>query len=343
MLVHTIVASAAQAWPPFVLVTGLLLVGAVAADDGLFEALAARLADTRLGPRSLLVALLALVAAVTAVLNLDTSVVFLTPVLVHAARRRSLDERPFLYGSVFMANSASLLLPGSNLTNLLVLRNDAQAGGAAFALRMLPAWLAACTVTAAFIALAFRQQDGRCRDHSDPPPLRLGLGAAATLASAILVVSLPNAALPVLAIGVAGTALRRLRPQLDTRALALVFALAVALGAAARHWPGPTSLLDSGGAWTAAATGVATSVLINNLPAAVVLSAHPTAHADALLLGLDLGPNLAVTGSLSAVLWLQAARTIGAHTSITTYTRLGLLLVPLTLTTALAALIAASG
>jgi arsenical pump membrane protein len=113
--------AALQAWPPFILVAGLLMIGAAAAADGLFESIGARLASGRLPPRALLVALLALVAVVTAVLNLDTSVVFLTPVLVHAARRRGVDERPFLYGSVFMANSASLLLPGSNLTNLLVL------------------------------------------------------------------------------------------------------------------------------------------------------------------------------------------------------------------------------
>src|SRR5919205_4315945 len=143
MLAHAILASAAQSWPPFVLVAGLLLIGAVAADEGLFEALGARLARTRLGARSLFLALLALVAIVTAVLNLDTSVVFLTPVLVHAARRRDLDERPFLYGSVFMANAASLLLPGSNLTNLLVLRSAPQSG-AAFATQMLLPWLVAC-------------------------------------------------------------------------------------------------------------------------------------------------------------------------------------------------------
>src|SRR5438093_8197998 len=151
MLVHAILASARQAWPPFVLVAGLLLIGAVAAADGVFEALGARLARTRLGPRCLLLALLALVAVVTAVLNLDTAVVFLTPVLVHAARTRGLDERPFLYGSVFMANAGSLLLPGSNLTNLLVLRSDPQAG-TAFALHMLPAWIVACAITAAFFA-----------------------------------------------------------------------------------------------------------------------------------------------------------------------------------------------
>src|SRR5919198_3448852 len=172
MLVHTILASAGQAWPPFVLVAGLLLIGAVAADEGLFEALGAQLARTGLGARSLLLALLALVAVVTAVLNLDTSVVFLTPVLVHAARRRGLDERPFLYGSVFMANAASLLLRGSNLTNLLVLRSDPQSG-VAFAARMLPSWIAACAITAAFVALAFGLKDGELDDSEPPPPLRL--------------------------------------------------------------------------------------------------------------------------------------------------------------------------
>jgi arsenical pump membrane protein len=59
-----------------------------------------------------------------------------------------------------------------------------------------------------------------------------------------------------------------------------------------------------------------------------------------LLLGLDLGPNLAITGSLAAVLWLQVARTVNARTSIATYTRLGALLVPATILLAMAALLA---
>ena len=334
---HAIVAAAGQAWPPFVLVAGLLLIGAVAAADGLFEAAGVRLAGAPLGARSLLLALLALVAVVSAMLNLDTAVVFLTPVLVHAARQRRLDERPFLYGSVFMANAGSLLLPGSNLTNLLVLRSEPQPG-IAFAGQMLPAWITACTLTAAFLALAFRLEesvpDGA---ETPPPPLQLGLGAAATLAAAVLVVALPNAALPVLAVGLAASAWRRLRPRLDARALTMLFALALGLGSIARLWHAPAHLLDSGGTWTAAGIGAIASVLMNNLPAAVLLSAHPAAHPDALLLGLDLGPNLAVTGSLSAVLWLQAARDVDAQPSITTYTRLGLLLVPLTLAATLAA------
>jgi arsenical pump membrane protein len=70
---------------------------------------------------------------------------------------------------------------------------------------------------------------------------------------------------------------------------------------------------------------------VNNLPAAVVLSAHVPHHPLALLLGLDLGPNLAVTGSLSAVLWLQVARADDARPSILRYSLLGLVLVPVSL------------
>jgi arsenical pump membrane protein len=335
MLAHQMLAAAGQVWPPFVLVAGLLLIGTVAAADGLFEAIGTRLARAPLRPRALLVTLLGLVAVVTAVLNLDTSVVFLTPVLVHAARGRGLDERPFLYGSVFMSNSASLLLPGSNLTNLLVLGHD-PISGAAFATRMLPAWLVACALTAAVLVLAYRLEDDE-HDADRAPPLRLGLGAAATLAAATLVIALPNAALPVLALGLTATALRRLRPRLDLRALAPLFALAVGLGTLARTWDGPTHLLASSGQWTTAAIAALGSLLVNNLPAAVLFSAHPPPHQRALLLGLDLGPNLAVTGSLSAFLWLQAARTVNADASLATYTKLGALLVPLTLAGTLAA------
>jgi arsenical pump membrane protein len=329
MLAQRMLAAAGQVWPPFVLVAGLLLIGTVAAADGLFEAIGARLARAPLRPRGLLVALLGLVAVVTAVLNLDTSVVFLTPVLVHAARSRGLDERPFLYGSVFMANSASLLLPGSNLTNLLVLRQTT-ASSAGFALAMLPAWVVACGLTAAVLAIAYRFKHGSV-DKRSAPSLRLGLGATASLGAAALVLALRNAAVPVLVLGLAVTALRRLRPQIDLRALAVLFALATGLGTLGRTWSGPTQLLATSGQWTTAAVAALGSILLNNLPAAMLFSAQPPHHPRALLLGLDLGPNLAITGSLSAFLWLEAARAVNADASIVTYSKLGTLLVPLTL------------
>ena len=109
----------------------------------------------------------------------------------------------------------------------------------------------------------------------------------------------------------------------------MLFALAVGLGTVARAWAAPAALLDSGGAAETAAIGALAAVVLNNLPAAALLSAHQPAHPLALLVGLDLGPNLAVTGSLSAYLWWQAARRVGARPSVGLYSRLGLVLAPL--------------
>lgn len=196
---------------------------------------------------------------------------------------------------------------------------------------MFAAWLAACLITAAFIVLAFRIEDDAKPSEDGVPSLRFGAGAAAVLAAAILVLVLRNAALPVLAVGLVAVARRRLRPQIGARVLGLLFVVAVGLGSLARVWGGPTALLDSRGRWATAAIAGGASVLLNNLPAAVLFSAHPPPHPRALLLGLDLGPNIAVTGSLSAFLWIQAVREVGADASILTYSRLGVVLVPLTL------------
>src|SRR5919108_3035965 len=121
-------AAFSQAWPAFALVAGLLLVGATAAQEGVFAGAGALAARAPGGPFVLLASLLLVEAAVTALLNLDTAVVFMTPVLLHAARTRGLADAPFLYGAVFMANSASLLLPGSNLTNLIVIGRRPMSG-----------------------------------------------------------------------------------------------------------------------------------------------------------------------------------------------------------------------
>ena len=87
-------------------------------------------------------------------------------------------------------------------------------------------------------SLAFRLDPGH-RDDSEAPPLRLGVGAAAALAAAAVVIALPNPALPVLALGLAAVTHRRLRPRLDVRMLALLFAFAVGLGALGRQWNAP--------------------------------------------------------------------------------------------------------
>jgi hypothetical protein len=98
----------------------------------------------------------------------------------------------------------------------------------------------------------------------------------------------------------------------------------------------PGDVLHSAGSLTTSAVAAGASVLVNNLPAAVLLSAKAPAHASALLLGLNLGPNLAVTGSLSALLWWRAARTVGARPSVSAYSRQGLVLAPIAILGALA-------
>ena len=335
-MTDAILQAGAQAWPPFVLVAGLLLIGAVVEADGLFKAVGARIEGIAGGPVVLLATLLVLDAIVTALLNLDTAVVFVTPIIIHAARQRRCDKRPFLYGALFMANGASLLLPGSNLTNLIVLAHE-HLSGAAFARAMVLPWLVVVVLTIAFLSLIYRPQ--RVAGTPEPlPPLRLGLAAPATVAATVLILVLHNAAMPVLAIGVAAVLARGLRPKLAVHVLAGLFVLAVALGTLARRWDGPASLVAHlGGVW-AAALGAVSSVLINNLPAAALLAARRPPHPLPLLLGLNLGPNLALTGSLSAYLWYQAARGVGAKPSLKQSSLLGLALVPLTLSGSLAAL-----
>ena len=335
--------AADQVWPAFALVTGLLLVGVVAEADGLFAAAGAALARAPGGTRTVYLLSLALVALVTAVLNLDTSVFFLTPVLLHLARARGVDERPFLYGAVFMSNASSLFLPGSNLTNLIALHGEG-VSGAEFLARTWPAAVASTLVTAGTLTVLFRRELAEApAGAGGQARLRIAAGAVATAAATLLVLLLPNPALPVLAVGVAAvvlarTARRDLAAAVDARILGGLFAVAVALGAVGRWWSGPETLLDHLGRAGTAVAGAVGAICVNNLPAAVLFTPHAPPHPRALLLGLNLGPNLAVTGSLSAFLWLRVARALGAHPSVRSYSRLGAVLVPLSLTASLAAL-----
>jgi arsenical pump membrane protein len=342
---HAAGEAVARTWSPFVLVAGLLLVGVVANEDGAFEA-AGRLLD-RLpgGETALFLVAMVLVAVVTAVLNLDTSVAFLTPVLIHVARRRGAPEERFLYGCVFLSNAASLLLPGSNLTNLLILAGE-HVSGSVFLARMVWPWVAAVVVTTAVVGVSFRNHDGARMPGAAvsrmPGLLSLG-GIAAVIA---IVVAVPDPALPVLAVGVVLTALRlargrfrldRVRDGIDVVSLAGVFLVAAALGTLARVWSYPGDLMRQASGAASAVIGTVAAVLVNNLPAAVLLGSRMPAHPRSLLFGLNIGPNLAVTGSLSALIWWQAARSAGARPSARRYSAVGAVLVPLTLAATLAA------
>jgi arsenical pump membrane protein len=358
-----------QSWPPFVLIAGLLLIGLLANRDGLFAWGGARLQRLPGGAVALLGAALLLDAVVTAVLNLDTAVVFLTPVLVFAARRRRVAVEPFLYGCVFMANASSLFLPGSNLTNLLVLDAHTGGSGASFAAKMFPLAITAAVVTAVGIGFSFRRHliarpgvaasgwpaastfgpgsvDAARPDGADAEPqVTLGPGALATAAAVVLVLVLPQPALAVLGVAIVATLVDVARSRVDLAAvwrvlglptLLAAFVLTVALGTLARHWDGPAELIGGASGPETAGLAAISAVFVNNLPAAALYSAHAVDHSRMLLLGLNVGPNLAVTGALSALLWFRAAREVDARPSLLEFSRRG---VPLALVAMAAAIV----
>jgi arsenical pump membrane protein len=327
-----------QSWPPFVLIAGLLLIGLIANRDGLFAWGGARLQSMPGGGVALLAAALLLDAVVTAVLNLDTAVVFLTPVLVFAARRRQVAVEPFLYGCVFMANASSLFLPGSNLTNLLVLDGHNGGSGASFAGKMFPIAITAAVVTAVGVGLSFHRHLAARPPAADAAAshgveVEVGAGALATAAAVVLVLALHQPALAVFAVGVVATLVELARHRIRLAdvwrivgppSLAAAFVLTVALGTLARHWNGPAELIDGASGPETAFLAAISTVLVNNLPSAALYSAHAVDHSRMLLLGLNVGPNLAVTGALSALLWYRAVRVVGERPSLLEFSRRGI-------------------
>jgi arsenical pump membrane protein len=330
-----------------VLVTGLLLVGLVVDEDGLFSSAGHGLARLATNGVVLFVGAVALVVMVTTILNLDTSVAFLTPVLVYTARSRGEGEAPLLYGCLLLANAGSLLLPGSNLTNLIVLGHLHLSGGA-FLRHMGPAGLAGAIVTALVVGIA-HQRSLRTSVApvvgTEPPTLGLGLVAVAAVTGLVLVLRSP--ALPVAAVGLVAVSIRSRRRKdqgkdvmavLGLPVLVGLFSVAVCLGTLGRSWSGPADLLSHLDSWLTAVVAALASVVVNNLPAASLLAARHPQRPFALLVGLNIGPNLFVTGSLSWFLWLRAARSAGARPSIARASRLGLVAVPLSMAAALGVL-----
>jgi arsenical pump membrane protein len=332
MLIHTLDAT----WSPFVLVAGLLLIGHVAAGEGLFQLMGSWCARVAGGGVSLFLVTMAAVAIVTAVLNLDTSVVFMTPVALHAARAKGADETAFLYGTIFMSNSASLLLLGSNLTNLLVFSRRGELGSV-FASRMFLPWIASVGVTM-LVVLAWRWRALRrdVRSTATPPvSFTLGPGVFAAIIAVVAMLILSAPALWVFVLGVAAllyesvaknrVSLRQALSIVSPKTLALLFLVAVAVGWFARFSSLTAHLLGHANVVTTIATSTVTSLVINNLPAASLFAAHAIAHPFALLLGLDLGPNCVVTGALSSLLWLRIARTHQVKPSLVTFSVVGTL------------------
>lgn len=323
---------------------------------GVFDAAAARL--SRLAGRSpvrLLLLVLVAGSLITTVLSLDTTAVLLTPVVLSLAARLDLPALPFAMATVWAANTGSLLLPVSNLTNLLASGQlGLPVGG--FAARM---WLPACAALAASalaLWLTYRRPLAAARIPSPLPPVRprgdraLFWVAAAGCAALgpLLGTGWPPWALAaiVLAPVVAVVLVRRpalLRPSLvPWRLVLLVEGLFLAVTAlvrqpAAADWL--RHLLGSGhgvlGVWRTAGVAAAGSNLVDNLPTYLgldgVLPHHAHQQLLAVLLGTNAGSLLTLWGSLATLLWRERCRSRGLEVRARDLLRVGALGVPLAL------------
>jgi arsenical pump membrane protein len=346
-----------------VFLASVLVIGRVADAAGLFDWAGDQLARTRGSSTRLLVLVAVTAVAVTSMLSLDATAVLLTPVVVRMARRRELAAAPFALVTAQLANGGSLLLPVANLTNLLVW-SATGLSFAGFAVRMaIPGFVASAVITVGVARL--RRRDlavTTTAPAGDARSLeRFGLLVAATIALLLVSFAIGSAAgldvawlaaagalvLAALTIGtgraVAPDLLRATAPEL----LALVAGLAVLVAALDAHGvAGRLGDFVPAGHGFLALLGVALVAallanVVNNLPATLVLVAavgHAPATLLAVLLGVNIGPNLTPTGSLATLLWRRAVRAEGADVGMKDFLRVGAVLTPVALILATAGL-----
>ncbi len=305
-------------------------------------------------PRRLLGQVFLIAAATTAILSLDATVVLLTPPVVLAtARTLRVPPRPHLYATAHLSNSASLLLPVSNLTNLLAF----SAAGLSFtrfsALMAAPPWLAAVAVEYLVLRLAFRRDLEDVPTDSPPPPAAdtpvfvlvvLGLTLVGFAVTSFAGLSPAWAALAgAVVLGVRSLAQRRstiggIVHSANVPFLLFVLALAVVVKAVMVNGldTAAADLLPSGSGLVAL-LGIATvaallSNVVNNLPAVLVLlplvAGSGPAAVLAVLIGVNIGPNLTYAGSLANLLWRRVLHQQGEPTSVREFTWLGVATVP---------------
>ena len=320
---------------------------------GLFDAIGALLAVGARGePRRLLGLVFLVAAAVTAVLSLDATIVLLTPVVFATAARVRISPRPHVFACAHLANSASLLLPVSNLTNLLAFH----ASGLSFlhfaALMVLPTLAVLAVEWAAFTRFFAtdlqRPHRERARPEREPLPrfplVVVGLTLAGFAVSGTLGIEPVWVALAgALAITAPGLAQRSADPMALLRAaepgfLVFVLGLGVIVAAASdRGLESAVAALVPGGETLPdllliALVSAVLANLVNNLPATLILvpvaaAAGPGAVL-AMLIGVNVGPNLTYVGSLATLLWRRILHREDTDVEGGEYTRLAALTVP---------------
>jgi arsenical pump membrane protein len=323
---------------------------------GMFDAVGVWMArGARRSPRRLLAMVFVAGAATTAVLSLDATIVLFTPIVFVTAARLPTDPRPHVYACSHLANTASLLLPVSNLTNLLAFHESGLSFTRFGGLMLLP-WLLALLVEWLVLSRSFagelrRPASQRRSDATEPGPTakaELPVFALAVLALTLagFVVSSLVGIAPVWAAAAGALVLElRSRPAPKELVLAaeptlLVFVLGLGIVVAAAGDHGLSSVVRSvlpHGTGLPALLGIAAisavaANLVNNLPATLIILPVAVASGPgavlAMLVGVNVGPNLTYVGSLATLLWRRIVHAHEQETDIGEFTRLGVRTVP---------------
>jgi len=362
--------AAAKGTDVYLFLTGMMVISELARRAGVFNWLAGHAVRASGGsPARLFLLIYAVGMVVTVLLSNDATAVVLTPAVLAAVRAAEADPLPYLLICAFIANAASFVLPISNPANLVVF------GGG---MPPLQTWVvhfglaSVVSIVMTYLVLrrvAAKYMDGAVRTDVDSAALSregkltlcgigflavvlmaasalsVDLGAPACVAGLLVAIAISvtdRGAWKDIATGVSWSVLPLVAGLfIIVEALDGVGALKQAVGALARmeHWPAVEAVLGSG-------FGIALiSNLMNNLPSGLISAAAVrTAHAtgwlrDAVLVGVDLGPNLSVTGSLATILWLIAIRREGLDVTFWDFLKWGALVMPPALLLALLALV----
>ncbi|MCM2388745.1 SLC13 family permease [Streptomyces sp. CWNU-1] len=354
---------AKQLGPVIGFLAAVLVLAQLCDDEGLFRACGVWMARGARGrPRRLLTQVFLMASAITAVLSLDATIVLLTPVVFATAARLGARPKPHIYACAHLSNTASLLLPVSNLTNLLAFAASGLSFTRFAALMALP-WLAAIAVEYAVFRRFFATDlnAGAATPNSAQTPqvpvfalaTVIGTLAGFVIASALGIDPAWAAFAGAAVLAVRALARRRTTPKAIVGSaalpfLAFVLALGIVVRAVVDH-----GLADALGQVMPDGTGLAAlfaiavlaavlANVINNLPAVLVLLplTAPTGPGAvlAVLLGANIGPNLTYAGSLATLLWRRIVRDHDSEVDLGEFTRLGLLAVPAALVVSVLAL-----
>ncbi|MCK2053058.1 arsenic transporter [Methylobacterium sp. 37f] len=356
----------------YLFLVGMMLMSEVARKEGLFDWLAGIAVRAAKGSATRLFTLIYIVGTVVTVfLSNDACAVVLTPAVYAATKAAKVENPlPYLLICAFIANAASFVLPISNPANLVVFAEHMPPLTQWLAMFALPSALA---IVATYVTLRLTQNAALrtqqvATDVAAVPLSRTGLvaglGIVATGGVLIGASALGlDLGLPTFVAGGLTTAavllmkrggLVEVARDVSWSVLPLVAGLFVLVEALettgvlkmiADALKQAASAAPTETAWGAGTLIAVLCNLVNNLPAgliagAAVQTAHvPDTVAGAVLIGVDIGPNLSVTGSLATILWLTAIRREGQDVGFWRFFKLGLLVMPPALLLALAGLL----